>query len=190
MFRRTLLALFALAFAASVSADVRQELHSAFVKNLALKSFRATMVDLTSNRTLSTVEFQAPDRYRITAAGQAPSLIIGNTMYLNHQGQFMKIPLPKQMLGQYRNEAAIADLEKGLSVESLGPGLVGTEAARKYRFTTTADKKAATSTAWIGVGSGNVLQVETSGQTAGKPYAMRVLYSDFNSHSIQINAPK
>lgn len=190
MFRRALVALLAFTFTASAWADTRQELHSAFVHNLALKSFRATMVDLTSNRTVSTVEFQAPDRYRITAGGQPPSLIIGDTMYLQRaKGQFMKIPLPKQMLGQFRNEAAISDLEKGSSVESLGPGMVGAEVARKYRFTTSTDKQASTSTAWIGVRSGNVLQVETSGKNAGKPFAMRVLYSDFNSPTIKINTP-
>ena len=43
MFRRVLVALLAFTFAASAWADTRQELHSAFVRNLALKSFRATM---------------------------------------------------------------------------------------------------------------------------------------------------
>jgi len=189
MFRRALVALLAFAFATCAWADARKELHAAFVQSLALKSFRATMTDLASHRAMSTVEFQAPDRYRITANGQAPSLLIGNTMYVNRNGRFMKIPLPKPMLGQYRNEAAIAELEKGSKVESLGPGMVGAEAARKYRFTTTSGQQAATSTAWVGVRSGNVLQIETSGKVAGKPYAMRVGYSDFNSPAIRISAP-
>jgi len=189
MFRRALAAFLALTFAASAWADVRQELHAAFVKNLGLKSFKATMVDLTRNRTVSTVEFRAPDRYRVTAGGQPPSLIIGDTMYLQREGQFMKIPLPKQMLGQYRNEAAIRDLEKGMRVESLGPGLVGSEATRKYRWLNAGEQQS-TSTAWVGVRSGHVLQVETSGKLAGKPFAMRVVYSDFNSPGIRIDAPK
>ena len=41
----------------------------------------------------------------------------------------------------------------------------------------------------LAVRSGNVLQVETSGKAAGKPYAMRIMYSDFNSPSIKIDAP-
>lgn len=190
MFRRTLAALLAFAFASCAWADARTELHTAFVHNLALKSFRAKMVDLGSNRAVSTIEFQAPDRFRVTLNGQPPSLLIGDTMYMNRNGRSMKIPMPKQMLGQYRNEAAIADLEKGSKVESLGPGMVGAEAARKYRFTTTSGQHAATSTAWVGVRSGNVLQLETSGKMAGKPYAMRVSYSDFNSPAIRISIPK
>lgn len=189
MFRPALLAMLAFAYAASAAEDPRQDLHTAFVRNLELKSFRATMTDLTSNRMMSTVEFQAPDRYRVTAAGRPASLIIGSTMYLNNQGKFMKIPLPKQVVGQYRNEAAIAELEKGSTVESLGPGMVGSEAARKYRFTGNAGTPASTSTAWIGVRSGRVLQVETAGKAAGKVYSMRVVYSDFDSPAIKINIP-
>jgi outer membrane lipoprotein-sorting protein len=189
MFRRALVALLALGFAATAAADTRQELHAALTRNLALKSFKATMTDLTSNRTMSIVEFRAPDRYRVSPAGQPPSLIIGDTMYLQREGRFMKIPLPKQMLGQYRNEAAIKELEKGMSVESLGPGTVGTEPALKYRWLNSG-KQQSTSTAWIGVRSGLVLQVETSGKAAGRPFAMRVVYSDFNSPSIRIDPPK
>jgi hypothetical protein len=189
MFRRVLAALLALSFSVSASADTRQELHAAMVRSLALKSFRATMIDLSNNKTVSIVEFRAPDRYRISAAGMPPSLMIGDTMYLNRDGTFMKIPLPKQMIGKYRNEDAIKELEKGMMVESLGPGMVGTQPARRYRWRNSG-KQESTSTAWIGVSSGNVLQVETSGKAAGKPIAMRVLYSDFNSPSIKIEAPK
>ena len=189
MFRRATIGLFALAFAASASADPRQELHEAFIHNLQLKSFRATMIDMASNKTVSTIEFQAPDRYRVAAGGQPASMIIGGTMYLNANGHMMKIPIPTKMLGKYRNEEAIADLEKNLTVESLGPGMVGTVPARKYRFINTG-KHPSTTTAWIGVSSGNVLQIETAGKGAGKPAQMRVVYSDFNSPAIRIDPPK
>ena len=190
MVRRALaVTLLAFAFTTVAVADTRQELHAAFVHNLALKSFKSTMIDLIQNKTFSTVEFQAPDRYRVTAMGRPPSLIIGNFMYLENAGKFMKIPLPKQMLGQFRNEAAIAELEKGSNVESLGLGMVGTEAARKYRFVSIKEKQTSTSIIWVSVRNGYVLQAEISGGTSGKPFSMRVLYSDFNSNSIKINAP-
>jgi hypothetical protein len=188
MLRRALVALFALTFATAALADARSDLHAAFIRSLALKSFKATMIDLTRNKTVSTIEFQAPNRYRVTVAGMPPSLMIGDTMYLQQNGKFMKIPLPKNMIGQYRNEGAIKQLETGMTVESLGPGMVGTEPALKYRWNGTG-KQQATSTAWIGVRSGNVLQVESSGTTAGKAFSMRVLYSDFNSPLINITAP-
>ena len=139
-------------------------------------------------RVVSTIEFQAPDRYRITAPGQPPSLIIGDSMYIDAGGRSMKIPLPKNMLGKFRNEEAIAELEKDVTVEALGPGMVGGQPARKYRFTSTG-KHAATTTAWIGVASGRVLQFETTGKAGGKSHSMRMVYSDFDSPAIRIAAP-
>ena len=73
MSSRRIVALFALTFATAALADTRADLHSAFTRNLALKSFKATMVDLGSNHTVSTIEFQAPNRYRISPAGGPPS---------------------------------------------------------------------------------------------------------------------
>lgn len=190
MFRRTLALLLALGFAANAWADGRQDLHTAFARNLALKAFKATMYDLTRKQALSTVEFQAPDRYRMTLAGQPPSLVIGDTMYMTRNGKTMKMAMPKGTFGKFRNEDAMAELEKGLVVESLGPGTVGAVPARRYRFTSTTDKQASSSMVWVGVSSGLVLQVETSGKNADRPFAMRVSYSDFNSPAIQIDAPK
>jgi outer membrane lipoprotein-sorting protein len=189
MLRRALAILLVFSFAASAWADGRQELHAAMLRNLSLKSFKASMVDLTRNRPVSTVEFQAPDRFRVTPGGMPPSLIIGDTMYMNHGGKTMKMTMPKGSLGKYRNEDAIADLEKGAVVESLGPGMVGAEPARRYRFTSGTDKMNSTSEVWVGLRSGLVLQVETSGKNAGRPFAMRATYSDFNSPTIRITAP-
>ncbi len=188
MLRPILLALLAFAVAAPALADGRQELHSAFSNNLKLKSYKATMTDLTTNKVMSTVEFQAPDRFRVAAAGQPPSVMIGDTMYLNAGGQMMKIPMPKNTLSQYRNEATLKELAGKMTVESLGPGTVGALPARKYRWKS-AGKDASTTTAWVGIGSGHVLQVETAGKMAGKPYSMRVSYSDFNSPKIRIAPP-
>lgn len=177
------------AMTASPAADPRQELHKAFVQNLALKSYKATMTDLKSNRTASTVEFQAPGSYRITVPGQAVSVIIDDVMYMTHDGKTMKLPLPKGAIGQFRNEATIAELEKGARVTSIGPGLVGKEPAVKYGFATASGGDQANSTAWISARSGHVLMVETAGKHAGRDYAMRVVYSDFDSPLIRITAP-
>lgn len=174
---------------ASWAADPRQDLHKAFVQNLALKSYKATMTDLKSNRTASTVEFQAPGSYRITVPGQAVSVIIDDVMYMTHDGKTMKLPLPKGAIGQFRNEATIAELEKGARVTSIGPGLVGKEPAVKYGFATASGGDQANSTAWISARSGHVLMVETTGKHAGRDYAMRVVYSDFDSPLIRITAP-
>lgn len=190
MFRRTLVALLALSFAGAACADARQELHAAFVRNVALTSFKATMVDLSSNKTVSVVEFQAPDRFRVTPTGAPSSVIIGDTMYMNAGGQVMRVPMPKGKFTNLRNQDAMKELEKGTTVESTGMGRVGTQPARTYRFLSAKGKDQYTSTVWVGVASGQVLQLETSGKSAGKPFSMRMLYSDFNSPAIKVTPPK
>ena len=187
--RIALAALLFLSFATAASADPRQDLHKAFVKNMALKTFKATMTDLSTNKTVSVMEFQAPDRYRVTVTGQPPSLIIGDYMYMSAGGKSMKMPLPKGSFGQFRNEQALSDLEKGATVEALGPGLVGKEPALRYRFRSAAGKQQSTSIVWVGVRSGLVLQVETSGKNGAQPFSMRVAYSDFDNRAISIAAP-
>ena len=187
--RIALVALLSLSFSAAASADPRQDLHRAFVKNLGLKTFKATMTDLSTNKTVSVMEFQAPDRYRVTVAGQAPSLIIGDYMYMSAGGKSMKMPLPKGSFSQFRNEQALSELEKGATVEALGPGLVGKEPALRYGFRSAAGKQQSTSTVWVGVRSGLVLQVETRGKNGAQPFSMRMAYSDFDNRAISIAAP-
>lgn len=178
------------ALAGPARADARKDLHDAFVRHQALKSYRAAMTDLRSGKAMSVFEYQAPDRFRITAPGRPASVIIGNTMTMNAGGRTMSMPLPKGMLDQYRNGQALADLEKGATVESLGPGTVGAQPARKYRFKTSVNKQQSSSDVWVGVASGVILQMETSGKHGGTPFAMRVAYSDLNSPAIRISAPK
>ena len=189
MFPRALAALLALSFAGVACADARQELHAAFARNIALKSFKGTMVDLSSNKTVSVVEFQAPDRFRVTPTGAPSSVIIGDTMYMHLDGRTMKVPMPKGTFAKYRNQDAMKELEKGTTVESRGMGRVGAQPARTYRFLSTKDKDQYSSTVWVGVASGQVLQLETAGKSAGKPFSMRMLYTDFNNPAIKINAP-
>lgn len=51
-------------------------------------------------------------------------------------------------------------------------------------------RQQSTSMVWVGLRSGTVLQMDTAGKNAGRPFSMRVLYSDINSPAIRIAAPK
>lgn len=182
-----LLALLAV-FPLAASADPRQELHAAYRKMMALKAFKTTLVDLSTGKTAMTMEYQAPDRYRMTMPGQPPQLIIGDTMVMTMNGQTMRIPLPKGSLPKVRNEEGLRELERGSLVEAQGAGMVGGKPARIYRHTTQVDGKPAQTLVWVGVASGLPLQIETRGAKGGKD--MRLLYSDFDSAKIRIVAPK
>jgi outer membrane lipoprotein-sorting protein len=172
----------------TAAADARQDLHAAYRKMTALTAFRATMVDLSTGKSAMVIEFQAPDRYRMSAQGRPPQLIIGDTMIMTVEGRTMRIPMPKGSMPRMRNEDALRELEKGSLVEAAGAGTVGVQPARIYRHTTQVDGKPAQSMVWVGLASGLPLQVETRGAKGGKD--VRIVYSDFNSPKIRIEAPK
>lgn len=172
----------------AAAADARGELHAAFQKNLSAKTYRATMTDLKTGKQVSTVEFQAPDRFRISVAGGPTSVIAGGFMYMSANGRSMKVPLPAGMMENYRSDAAWKQMEKDTLIRAVGPGTVGAEPARKFHWITSG-KSASTGDAWVSLKSGHVLQVETAPQPGSKAGAVRVRYSDFNSPAIRVSPP-
>jgi outer membrane lipoprotein-sorting protein len=100
----------------------------------------------------------------------------------------MRMPMPKGSLPKMRNEDALREIEKGSVVTAEGMGTVGAQPARIYRHSTQVNNKPAQTLVWVGVASGLPLQVETRGAKGGKD--VRLVYSDFNSPKIRIDAPK
>ena len=180
-------ALLALAFAGNALADARADLHAAFQKNLSAKTYRATMTDLATGKQVSTVEYQAPDRYRIQANGMT-SVIANGNMYMQVNGQSMKVPLPAGTMEKFRSDAAWKQMEKDTLISERAPGTVGAEPARKFHWITSGAHPS-TGDVWVGVKSGYVLQVETTEAAGSKKGAVRVHYGDFNS-AISIAPPK
>src|SRR6478735_3349303 len=180
-------ALLALAFAGNALADARADLHAAFQKNLSAKTYRATMTDLSTGKQVSTVEYQAPDRYRIQANGMT-SVIANGNMYMQVNGQSMKVPLPAGTMEKFRSDSAWKQMEKDTLISERVPGTVGAEPARKFHWITSGAHPS-TGDVWVGVKSGYVLQVETTEAAGSKKGAVRVHYGDFNS-AISIAPPK
>lgn len=174
-----------------VAAAPKDEVHAAYIRFLAMKSFKAT-ISATSDKykSNSVVEFQAPDRYRITNEGKPSNLIIGGVMYMDMNGRMMKLPMPglKAMLAQYRNTDALKELEAGVLVEMTGSDIINKQATKKYRYTTT-KPQVSVNTVWIATASGNILQIEANGTLGKKPWHSLTQYSQYNSPAIQINAP-
>jgi|GEM_PF-2752329 len=172
------------------AAAPKDEVHAAFVRFLAMSSFKADINSTTGKyKSKSAVEFQAPDRYRVVNDGQAPSLIIGGTMYMDMNGSLMKIPMPglKTIMAQYRNPDSLKQLEAGVAVESLGTETINNQPTKKYRYTTT-QPHITNNILWV-ASNGNILQLETSGSMNKKPFITLIQYSQYNSPAIKISAP-
>lgn len=182
--------MFLLLVALPAAAAPKDEVHTAFVRFLAMSSFKADVkTTVGAYKSKSVVEFQAPDRYRVINDGKPPSLIIAGTMYMNINGSLMKIPMPelKAMMAQYRNPDMLKQLESGISVESLGSETINNQLAKKYRYTTT-QPQVTNNILWV-ASNGNIVQLETSGSMDKKPFMSLIQYSQHNSPAIKISSP-
>jgi hypothetical protein len=154
---------------------------------LAARSFHATMTMEGAQSTTNQMDFVAPDRYRM----QMPvgtQIIIGDTMYLETQGQTMKVPLPEDTLAQWRDPLRIEESQATLSVEAQGRERIDGQPARKY-LVRHDGADGAEFTYWIG-DDDLPLQLRHSGQSQGKPYTMTIRYTRFDDPAISIEAPQ
>ncbi len=183
---RRLALVLALAVSADAWADAHDAVQQAFEKFLALKSFRATVVDVAKGQQLSAMEYEAPDRYHMKT-GQGPeTIIVGDEAWMDMDGRLMKMPIPVgKIIAQYRNEALA---RTQYTVTEVGADSVEGEPAHVYSYTVTQPVKAE-SKAWISDRSGLPLQIESRGSFMGVKSTTRVRYSDFDDPSIRIAVP-
>ena len=191
MFRSKLaLALVAACFAGIAAAGPKEIVHDAFVKFLAVKSFRADVTDVNKQQPISTMNFVAPDRYHIrTGQGGTEQTIIGDDAYTTIEGRTMKLPMPVgKIIGQYRNPATLAQLEQGMTVTPAGSDSVDGELADAYSYTITEPVKADVKV-WISQKSGLPIQIESKGRFLGVKSTTRVKYYDFDDARIEVKTP-
>jgi hypothetical protein len=189
MIRRIAVLSFCLVFAGSTLAGAKDDLHAAFSKFLAQSSFRGTTTATVDGKAIrSVVEFQAPDRFRVTAMGRPPSVIVGGFMYIDINGRFMKLPAPRSIT-EYRDPKLLTRIESSLSAEDLGLDAVKGEPAHKYRYTVSQPRQS-TTLVWVSVKSGLPLQLQSTGSAMGKTVDSQVNYESYGDPSIKISAPK
>lgn len=184
------LALALLLVVGSAHADPKAELHQAFTRFLAAKSFRAELSDLDRQRTVAHMEFVAPDRYRVQVEG-APGdqVIIGDTVYMTMNGQTMRVPVPAAgMTRHYRDPDVLAQTERNVHVERVGSDRIDGEAASVYHYTVDAPHPADVKL-WISDKSGLPLQMQTTGTAMGQTHHTQIRYRDYDDASIRIEAP-
>lgn len=178
------------ACAGTAVAGPKEDLHDAFVRFLAVKSFRANVTDVNKGQQISTMTFVAPDRYQIvTGSDGMRQTIIGDDAYTVIEGRTMKLPVPVgKIVGQYRNPSTLKQLEKGMSVTPAGSDSVDGELADAYTYTITEPMKADVKV-WISQKSGLPIQIESQGRFMGVKSTTRVKYYDFDDGSIRIDSP-
>ena len=197
--------LLALAPAAARADDARDELFKAWQAFLAVESFRAEIILIEPNRLVTQLEFQAPDRYRVSIPDGPTTVVIGDSGYMQIGGRTMKLPMAMDSLtSQYRDEAFLRKLQEGMVVEDLGEDSLDGEPVRKYRYVqavappstlpgapaAAAGGGEATTVAWVSAKTGLILKLDVTSQQGDQPTRSEIRYSDFNSSAIRILPPE
>ena len=171
-------------------AGPKEAVHAAFSKFLAAKSFRASVIKADSGEKISDLAFVAPDRYRVRTGRGPEMIIIGDNAWMNMNGRTIKAPIPiGKIIGRYRDDRMIKQIENGLVITDLGSGSVDGKPAHAYHYVVTDPAKADVKL-WIGDKSGLPLQIESQGSFMGHASTTRILYSDYNDPSIHIAPPQ
>jgi len=151
-----------------------------------LRSFHASLRMQGPRTVEATMDFVAPDRYRLVT-DDGPQLIIGDTFFLQRAGEVRQVPVPPGLLAQWRNPLP-ADLEPAqLTVRDLGEDRAGGQRAHKYevRHATAAPDGLLY---WVNA-QGLPVQIERKGETNGQPFRITVTYSRFDDASLRIDVP-
>ncbi len=185
-------------------ADAKDELFKAWQAFLAVKSFRAEIQTLEPSRSVTQLEFQAPDRYRVSIANGPTTVVIGDSGYMQIGGRTMKLPIAVDSLtAQYRDEAFLRKLQEGMAVEDLGEDSLDGEPVRKFRYVQAVAPPSAmpgapaaasgggeaTTVAWVSTRTRLILKLDVSSLHDGQATRSEIRYSDFNSSAIRIQPP-
>lgn len=164
----------------------KDDIRAAMARMAAARSYHATMQVSGSHPVTNTIDFAAPDRFRMTLP-MGTQTIIGDAMIMNINGMHMKVPLPKGTLTKWRDPANMENNLAGMTVEALGTDAVDGQPAKKYRVTVT-QPQPGESILWIG-GNGYPLQIQTHGQGRSASDTVTMHYSRFNDPTIRIDVP-
>ena len=163
------------------------EMKASMDKFLKARSFHAVMDMQGAQPMAIEMDFVAPDRYRMKMP-MGTQVIIGDTMHMQANGRWMKMPLPAGTLSQWRDPLKIEEHKAGMNVEALGNDNIDGQSAKKYLVRHT-EPKPSEFTLWVG-GDGLPLQLVSQGEAQGKPYSMTLRYSRYDDPGIVIDAPQ
>ena len=163
----------------------REAVVAAMRKFATLTRYRATMSTSTGaddKPIISTLDFVAPDRYRIESPGAGTQVIIGQTMYLEVDGRRMKVAAPANVLSQWRSATAIADAAASLTAHADGHQMVAAQPSAKF-IVTQATPTPVQTTIWIGP-KGYPIRLDTAdGRTS-------IRYTRYDDPELKIEPPK
>lgn len=171
---------------------------------LDAKSFRAhvttSLGDAAPNK--MTIEYVAPDSYRMIRAAQSGGagnnaemefIIVKSAMYMKTpKGDWSETPIDaSKLIKAFRDPKLIEELAKNADVKFVGPDTLDGEPMLVYQYTQSNPmgmKFESVSKTWLSVADGMPRQTETEGVYDGKKTKTHVTISDYNA-DIKIESP-
>ncbi|HNV80031.1 MAG TPA: hypothetical protein PLI83_08000 [Thermomonas sp.] len=163
---------------------------AAMDKFKALRRYRITMMrgDGQATPTTTTVDYVAPDRYRVATTGAPTQVVIGDTLYTTDASGTRKSAAPADRIGQWRDPAGLLAAGRDFTAEAGPRRFVFAMPASEYKLHVTRPV-ASNMSVWIGP-KGLPIKLESQGLADGKRVTTAIRYSHFDSEEIKIDAPK
>lgn len=168
------------------AADPAGEVLAASRRFGQLRSFQAHMQMQGPRPLEARMDFVAPDRYRLTT-GEGAQTIIGDTFFLQRDGEVRQVPVPPGLLAQWRNPLPPDLAPAQLQVEALGSDRIDGQVARRFRV------RHATAVPdgmlyWINA-QGLPVRIRRQGQTQGQAFDITVSYARFDDPTLRVDLP-
>jgi predicted small lipoprotein YifL len=168
----------------------KDEVIAAMDKFKGLRRYRITMLrgDGQATPTTTTVDYVAPDRYRMAATGLPEQVVIGDTFYTTDASGTRKSTVPVDSIAQWRDPNGFLAAGQDFTAEKGPRRFVFAMPASEYKLHVT--KPAASNMSlWIGP-KGLPIKLQSEGLVGGKLITTMIRYSHFDSEDIKIDAPK
>ena len=158
-----------------------------------LRSFHASMrIEGAPQGVLENeMDYVAPDRYRMSMRGPGMAVtqtLVGDTMYMTHDGQTIKMPVPAGMMEKFRDPAWMAKQQEGASFESQGRDTIDGRPAHRILMRQTQPAPAEV-TLWLG-DDGLPLQAIVRGEAEGRATTTTIRYSRFDDPALVVEPPQ
>lgn len=162
----------------------RDDVIAAMERMRNVRSYHGEMeIDLgAKGKQHNAVDFVAPDLFRMQMQGIGTQIIAGDTMYMEMNGERMKVPMPAGTLTQWRDPGKLDEIRETMTVEAQGSDTVAGRPARKYLVHNSLPKPTDV-TMWIADGLPvRILSVAPEG-------SVTIDYSRFDDPQIVIDRP-
>jgi hypothetical protein len=180
--------------ASSTDAQALEGLTKSMDMQLNAKSFRARMDSTFNDQEMArTVEYVAPDRFRMTGEADETIIIGSNAWVRQNNGAWQKLPIDaSQMIASVRDPKMIDQIRKSAEVKLIGPDTLDGKPMMVYQYTlrnAMGTDMTSRAKAWISVADSLPRRMETETEIKGKTSKATITYFDYNA-DIKIDPPK